>query len=188
MSSSSARARIVLLQGDITREPVDAIVNAANERLAGGGGVDGAIHRAAGPGLIEECARVHPLGCPTGEVRVTGAHALPARYVFHAVGPVWCGGTSGERELLRACFSRSIELAAALGVRSIAFPAISAGAYGFPLDEAARAAIEALSVALARAPSVGAARVVLFHADALRAFESALDGVERERNTPRPRS
>lgn len=178
MPPPTARARVVLLQGDITREPVGAIVNAANERLAGGGGVDGAIHRAAGPGLIEECARLHPLGCPTGEVRVTGAHALPARYVFHAVGPVWRGGGDGERELLRSCYTRSVELAAALGVRDLAFPAISAGAYGFPLDEAARAAIEGLLAALARAPSVGEARVVLFHAEALRTFASALEAAD----------
>src|SRR6187401_3493374 len=120
-----ARERIVLVQGDITRESVDAIVNAANAGLAGGGGVDGAIHRAAGPGLMEECRRLHPRGCPTGDVRVTGAHALRARFVFHAVGPVWRGGEAGESALLASCYTRSIELAASLGARTLAFPAIS---------------------------------------------------------------
>ncbi len=176
--SPLARDRIVLVQGDITRESVDAIVNAANAELAGGGGVDGAIHRAAGPGLMEECRRVHPLGCPTGEVRVTGAHALAARYVFHAVGPIWRGGGAGERELLASCHTRSIELASALGVRTLAFPAISTGVYAYPLREAAAVSLEALAAALARHPEVREVRLVLFHSEALRAFEDARSSLE----------
>lgn len=175
--SPAARDRIVLVQGDITRESVDAIVNAANAELAGGGGVDGAIHRAAGPGLMEECRRLHPLGCPTGEVRVTGAHALAARYVFHAVGPIWRGGGAGERELLTSCHTRSLELASALGVRTLAIPAISTGVYGYPLGEAATVSLRALASGLALHPAVREVRVVLFHLEGLRAFEHARDAL-----------
>jgi O-acetyl-ADP-ribose deacetylase (regulator of RNase III) len=125
--------------GDITRLEVDAIVNAANTTLLGGGGVDGAIHRAAGPGLRAECEALG--GCPTGEARITGGHALPAKYVIHAVGPVWSGGKRGEPELLQSCYRRCLELAMDSGVRTVAFPAISTGAYGFPKKEAARIAL-----------------------------------------------
>jgi O-acetyl-ADP-ribose deacetylase (regulator of RNase III) len=138
-SHADAQARLRLVTGDITRLAVDAIVNAANTTLLGGGGVDGAIHRAAGPGLIEECRRLG--GCPTGEARITGGHNLPARWVIHTVGPVWRGGNAQEDELLAACYRNSMALAAANNVRTIAFPAISAGAYGFPLDRAARIAV-----------------------------------------------
>lgn len=125
--------------GDITRLEVDAIVNAANTSLLGGGGVDGAIHRAAGPGLREECERAG--GCPTGEARTTGGHRLPAKFVIHAVGPVWSGGSRGEHALLESCYRHCMELAREKGVRTIAFPAISTGAYGFPKREAARIAL-----------------------------------------------
>ncbi len=128
--------------GDITRLNVDAIVNAANSRLLGGGGVDGAIHRAAGPGLRQECEGLG--GCPTGEARITGGHALPAKHVIHAVGPVWAGGNRGESDLLESCYRHCLELARENNVRSIAFPAISTGAYGFPKTEAARIAIASM--------------------------------------------
>ncbi len=128
--------------GDITRLEVDAIVNAANSSLLGGGGVDGAIHRAAGPGLRRECEGLG--GCPTGEARITAGHALPAKHVIHAVGPVWSGGNRGEAELLKNCYRHCFELAREKAVRTIAFPAISTGAYRFPKTEAARIAVSAM--------------------------------------------
>jgi O-acetyl-ADP-ribose deacetylase len=131
--------RIVLVRDDITRLDVEAIVNAANSTLLGGGGVDGAIHRAAGPGLLEECRRLG--GCPTGEARVTGGHALRARWVIHTVGPIWRGGTAGEDDLLAACYRSSLTLAADRGATRVAFPAISCGVYGFPIPRACRIAL-----------------------------------------------
>jgi len=140
---------IEVLQADITRLSVDAVVNAANEALSGGGGVDGAIHRAAGPGLSEECRGI-PLvrpyvRCPTGEARITGGHDLPARHIIHTVGPVWHGGTAGEAELLASCYRASLRIAEAQRLESIAFPAISCGVFGYPPAQAARIAVAAIS-------------------------------------------
>ena len=137
--------RIEVLRGDITKLDFDAIVNAANEQMLGGGGVDGAIHRAAGPELLAACRRVpevrHGVRCPTGEARLTPGFRLPARHVIHTVGPVWRGGAHGEPELLASCYCRSLELAHANGLRSVAFPAISCGIYGYPIDDAATIAV-----------------------------------------------
>jgi len=150
--SRPPQSRMRLVAGDITRLAVDAIVNAANSSLLGGGGVDGAIHRAAGPGLVAECRGLG--GCPTGEARITSGHRLPARHVIHTVGPVWQGGARGEANLLAACYRNSLSLAVAHGVRSIAFPAISCGRYGYPVQQAADIAVRQTAAFLADAQSI----------------------------------
>jgi O-acetyl-ADP-ribose deacetylase (regulator of RNase III) len=165
---------ITLHLGDITTDAeAEAIVNAANSSLLGGGGVDGAIHRAAGPALLEECRSLG--GCETGEAKITGGGRLRARHVIHAVGPVWRGGSDGERELLASCYRRAIELCAAHGCRTAAFPAISTGVYGYPMEQAARVAIESVRAGMAEFPSVQRARFWLFDDRAYAAFERALE-------------
>lgn len=161
------------MRGDLTLEDVDALVNAANEGLRGGGGVDGALHRAAGPELLAACTRLHPEGCPTGEVRVTPGFALRARWVIHAVGPVWSGGAAGEGELLAACHRNALRAAAELGARSLAFPAISCGVYRFPWERAARIALAAARAGLECHPSLVCVRFVLSSDEILRVFREA---------------
>lgn len=167
------RARIGVFEGNITTLVVDAVVTAANSALRGGGGVDGAIHRAAGPGLLEECRRLG--GCPTGEARITGGHALPARHVIHTVGPVWRGGGGREDDLLESCYRESLRLASEHGIRTIAFPAISTGAYGFPVPRAARIAVRAVAAGLAERPSLERAVLCCFGAESREAHRQALE-------------
>jgi len=152
--------RLEAVTGDITAQAVDAIVNAANSSLLGGGGVDGAIHRAAGPQLLAECRRLG--GCPTGESRITRGYRLAARFVIHTVGPVWEGGERGEPELLRSCYVGALRLAAAHHVRSVAFPAISTGAYGYPFRAAARIAVDAVRDEVRGTPEIELVRFVCF--------------------------
>jgi O-acetyl-ADP-ribose deacetylase (regulator of RNase III) len=157
---------------DITKVRVDAIVNAANPTLLGGGGVDGAIHRAAGPGLLDECRRLG--GCPTGEARLTGGHLLPARFVIHTVGPVWQGGGHREPERLAACYRASLALAAAHSLASIAFPAISTGLYGYPLRDACAIAVREVRAFLAGNALPSRVLFVCFDDATARAYEAAL--------------
>ncbi|MCE5269059.1 MAG: O-acetyl-ADP-ribose deacetylase [Planctomycetaceae bacterium] len=168
---------IELRQGDITAEQTDAIVNAANSRLAGGGGVDGAIHRRGGLTIMRDTRDRYPAGCPTGSAVISTAGELNAKYVIHAVGPVWHGGGRGESELLRGAFRRSLELAAEHGCRSIAMPALSTGAYGYPMDEAARIALATAAEFLKTHDQPELIRFVLFDGAAYDAFAAALESV-----------
>ena len=167
--------RIAVVVGDITKQDVDAIVNAANSSLLGGGGVDGAIHRAAGPELLEECRKLG--GCPTGEARITHGYRLPARWVIHTVGPIWQGGNHREDALLAACYRNSLALAAEQGIQSIAFPAISTGAYGFPIARAARIAVAEVKTFLDGDNALRTVVFVCFGQDMYRYYELAMQGV-----------
>ncbi len=151
---------ITLVRGDITTQDVDAVVNAANATLLGGGGVDGAIHRAAGPRLLEECRTLG--GCPPGEARITAGYDLPARFVIHTVGPIWRGGSHGEAEVLADCYRNSLRLALENGAASVAFPSISTGAYGYPIAQAAPIAVHAVRTFVAPAPALKEVRLVCF--------------------------
>ncbi len=161
--------RIEAVKGDITREHVDAVVNAANQSLLGGGGVDGAIHRAAGPDLREACRQLG--GCPTGDAKATPGFRLPARWVIHAVGPRYRGGASGEADLLASCYRRALEVADELGARSVAFPAISTGVYGYPPDEAAEIAVSTIR---ATPTAVELVRLVAFDDETLARYQRLL--------------
>ena len=169
------RDRTDIIEGDITEQRVDAIVNAANTTLLGGGGVDGAIHRAAGPGLLEECRTVG--GCPTGEARITGGHRLPAKRVIHTVGPVWGGGSRGEHALLAACYRNSLTLAVEHDIRTTAFPAISTGVYGFPLEPATRIAVTETRRFLEQNDSIEKVDFVCFSNHAYDAYVAAVDEI-----------
>ena len=167
--------RLEVIAADITTLAVDAIVNAANTRLAGGGGVDGAIHHAAGPELLAECRTLG--GCPTGEARLTRGYKLPARYVIHAVGPVWTGGHAGEPEQLASCYRTSLEIAAAHGLRTIAFSAISCGVYGYPLQQAARIAVGEIHANLVRHASLELVQFCCFGDEVTSAYRRALSAL-----------
>jgi O-acetyl-ADP-ribose deacetylase (regulator of RNase III) len=166
-------ARIEIVQGDITRLKVDAIVNAANSSLLGGGGVDGAIHRAAGPGLLAECASLG--GCATGEAKITGGYALPARYIIHTVGPVWRGGRDNEDALLARCYRNSLALAQECRLTSVAFPAISTGAYGFPSERAARIALREVEAFLTRPTTLTRVLMVCYDRAMFRVYQGAAE-------------
>jgi len=178
-SSNRRQYPIRVVHGDITTLNIDAVVNAANERMRGGDGVDGAIHAAAGPGLLAECIEKHPDGCPTGEARVTGGHNLPAEWIIHTVGPRWHGGDRGEPDLLAGCYRNSLEAASGTGARSVAFPAISTGIFGYPPDAAAQVAVTAVRDFLARDDhEIDEVILAAFNADDLARFERLLDDTD----------
>jgi len=165
---------IQVVRGDITRQHVDAIVNAANNSLLGGGGVDGAIHRAAGPGLLEECRTLE--GCDTGDAKITKGYDLPARWVIHTVGPIWRGGQSNEVEQLARCYRRVSDHIRERGLTSVAFPSISTGAYGFPVDKACRIAVREIRMMLNENPGVQKVVIVCFDEQTFRMYNEAVKG------------
>jgi len=173
MQVSVGSATVELVEGDITEQDVDAIVNAANSTLLGGGGVDGAIHRAGGPEILEECRTLG--GCATGHAKITTGGNLPARHVIHAVGPVYRGGGQGEAELLASAYRHSLEVASAKGLRSVAFPSISTGAYRYPVEEAARIALSTVIAYVREHPGLELVRFVLFGRPTYEVFARVLD-------------
>ena len=176
-AAASRTGRIELVRGDITRQDTDAIVNAANTTLLGGGGVDGAIHRAGGPAILAECRRLG--GCATGDAKITGGGQLRARHVIHSVGPVYRDGRHGEPDILASAYRRSLEVASAHGVGSLAFPSISTGAYGYPIRTAARIAVDTVRAYLRDHPEIALVRFVLFSEADLAVYEEAVRGGDR---------
>ena len=174
---------MTVVEGDITRLSVDAVVNAANSELRGGGGVDGARHRAAGPELLQECKTIG--GCPTGDARITRGYGLPASHVIHAVGPVWHGGDRDEDQLLASCYRRSLEIAAENGLGRIAFPAISTGVYGFPADRAARIAVATVAEFVARTTEIDEVVFCCFSAESAALHRQALEAHDTEASASR---
>jgi O-acetyl-ADP-ribose deacetylase (regulator of RNase III) len=170
-----ATSVLELVEGDITKQDTEAIVNAANTTLLGGGGVDGAIHRAGGPEILEECRKIG--GCPTGETRITAGGRLKARWVIHTVGPVYRDGKHREPELLASAYRNSLRLASEKGIKTLAFPSISTGAYGYPIADAARIALSTVIEYLRQHPEITLVRFVLFGQAALRSYEEALEGL-----------
>ena len=177
MIDASVLKRMEAVEGDITRQQVEAIVNAANSSLLGGGGVDGAIHRAAGPELLEECRRLN--GCETGDAKVTKGYRLFAKWVIHTVGPVWSGGAAGEDELLASCYRSCLKSARENQIRTLAFPSISTGAYGFPMERAARIAVRELATGLKENPAITQVLLVCFGKRAYEIHAQALQEVAR---------
>jgi O-acetyl-ADP-ribose deacetylase len=163
--------RLAIIQGDITTQQVDAIVNAANNSLLGGGGVDGAIHRAAGPKLLDECRTLG--GCPTGAAKISGGYNLPVRYVIHTVGPVWYGGNNGEPEQLARCYRSVFDIVGQHDIRTVAFPSISTGVYGYPIDQACRVALHEIKAALERLESIEKVVLVCFSRSAYDTYVAA---------------
>jgi len=180
MTTEINQASLAIVRGDITRERVDAIANAANERLIGGGGVDGAIHRAGGPAIAVECSAIRAKhgGCPTGRAVITTGGNLPAKHVIHTVGPVWKGGTAGEPELLASCYRESLGLALEHRIKTIAFPSISTGVYGYPVAQAATTALNAVKQFLVEHDGLAEVRFVLFDDATYDAYEDAFAGMK----------
>jgi O-acetyl-ADP-ribose deacetylase (regulator of RNase III) len=177
MQFKIGKTSVKIIQGDITEQETEAIVNPANPSLMGGGGVDGAIHRKGGPSILEECKKIratqYPNGLPTGKAVITTAGKLKAKYVIHTVGPIWRGGKEGEADLLAQAYRSCLELAASKGIKSIAFPSISTGAYGYPIAEASRVALKAIKEFLEEKPVFDEVVLVLFSEDALKVYEEA---------------